>query len=364
MSEDYHMQQADTPDEVREPRWGPLSRRAMLAVVSCLIVAASLAGVGVAAWLLNRPVGGPLKEVTIQKGMSVTRIARLLYREGVIRSPRLLELFSLWSRNSRRLTAGVHPFPGQLTTWQVLQELEVPRDVTRDVTIQEGLRREHTARLLAQALGLDESRLIALTEDPEFCRSLGVEANTLEGYLFPETYRFSVTTSEAQVLRVMVSHFFRVFDEQKKARAQEMGFSMHEAVTLASIVEGEAQVDEERPLIAAVYLNRLRKRMRLQADPTVQYAIKDGPRRLFYKDYGVDSPYNTYRHSGLPPGPILSPGEASLVSVLYPAKVEDLYFVAKGDGSHIFSRNAAEHEKAKRQTRWARRRSWNRPEAR
>lgn len=134
--------------------------------------------------------------------------------------------------------------------------------------------------------------------------------------------------------------------------------TIHEAVTMASIIEGEAQVAEERATISAVYHNRLKKGMRLQADPTVQYAIPDGPRRLFYKDYSYQSPYNTYRHRGLPPGPIMSPGAASLEAAVNPADVDYLYFVAKGDGSHLFTKTAAEHEAAKQKTKAARRKSW------
>jgi UPF0755 protein len=187
-----------------------------------------------------------------------------------------------------------------------------------------------------------------------------VEAQTLEGYLFPETYKFSLAMAERQVVRLMVDHFFGILDSRMRRRARDMGMSVHEVVTMASIIEGEAVLDHERPLISAVYHNRLQKRMRLQADPTVQYAIPDGPRRLFNRDYRIDSPYNTYRHYGLPPGPIMSPGEASIRAAVDPAEVGYLYFVAQGDGSHIFSRTMQEHEAAKRKTRRARRNMWRR----
>jgi UPF0755 protein len=313
-----------------------------------------------AIYALNRPTGVRPREVTIKKGMSVAEIAGQLHREGVIRSPRLLRAFSVLNGTSRRLTAGVHRFHGRMTAWQVLLELEVPRDVTRDVTIPEGMRREHVARVLAESLGLDEQELLAITSDPALCRELGVEAQTLEGYLFPETYKFSLAMAERQVVRLMVDHFFGILDSRMRRRARDMGMSVHEVVTMASIIEGEAVLDHERPLISAVYHNRLQKRMRLQADPTVQYAIPDGPRRLFNRDYRIDSPYNTYRHYGLPPGPIMSPGEASIRAAVDPAEVGYLYFVAQGDGSHIFSRTMQEHEAAKRKTRRARRNMWRR----
>ena len=335
-----------------------ISRRGALLLLATVIAVGTLVGVSAAVYLLNRPTGVPRKEVVIQKGMTVAQIARLLHREGIIRSPSLLRILSLVGGTSRRLTAGVHPFYGWMSTRDVLMELKVPRDITRDVTIPEGLWVKQMVRLLAEALELDGDTLTRLASDPAFCRALGVEADNLEGYLFPETYRFSLMMDEEQALRTMVEHFFTVFDRAMRARAREMDMSVHQVVTLASIIEGEAQQDSERALISAVYHNRLRRRMRLQADPTVQYAIADGPRRLFYRDYKVDSPYNTYRHSGLPPGPVMSPGEASLRAALYPAEVDYLYFVAQGDGSHTFSRTMREHDEAKRKTRWARRRTW------
>ena len=329
-------------------------------IALCIGILGLVVGFWGAVYALNRPTGVRHKEVIVEKGMTVAQIARKLYRERLIRSPELLRIFSLINGTSRRLTAGVHPFHGRMTTWQVLMELEVPRDVTRDVTLPEGLRLGQVAEILANRLDLDEATFKSIIADSNFCHSLGIDAPDLEGYLFPETYRFSLTMTEEQVVRMVVGHFLEIFDQKMKRRARAMGMTVGEVVTLASIVEGEAQLDEERPIVAAVYHNRLKKNMRLQADPTVQYAIPDGPRRLFYRDYRVDSPYNTYRHRGLPPGPIMSPGQASLVATLYPADVDYLYFVARGDGSHVFTQTPKEHEAAKRQTLSARRRSWQR----
>ncbi len=347
------------PIEGRVSIWWRTRRTRVVTLLGVGILGTVLGLMG-AVYMLNRPTGVPACNVTIQKGMSVSQIAQLLHRKGIIRSPRLLQVYSVINGTSRRLTAGVHPFHGGMTAWQVLLELRVGRDVTRDVTIPEGLRREQTVHLLAEALDLDEDMLLKITSDAAFCRKLGVEADNLEGYLFPETYKFSLMMDEVQVVGLLVKHFFTVFDSAMQARARQLGLSVHEVVTLASIVEGEARLDSERPVISAVYHNRLKRRMCLQADPTVQYAIADGPRRLFNRDYRIDSPYNTYRHQGLPPGPILSPGEASLRGVLHPADVDYLYFVARGDGSHLFSRTVKEHQEAKRKTRWARRRTWRR----
>jgi len=247
-----------------------------------------------------------------------------------------------------------------MSAWDVLQELQVPRDITQSITIPEGLRKERVIEILGRELGLDKDRLTRLIDDPLFCKKLNVEARDLEGYLFPETYRVSVAAKEQQVLEILVIQFHRLFSEELRESARQIGMTVHEAVTMASIIEGEAQLDAERTTISAVYHNRLKKKMRLQADPTVQYALPDGPRRLFNKDYEFNSPYNTYRNRGLPPGPIQSPGAASLAAAVNPADVEYLYFVARGDGSHIFTKTAAEHAKAKRETQAARRRTWKR----
>ncbi|MDA0710710.1 MAG: endolytic transglycosylase MltG [bacterium] len=317
-----------------------------------------LVGVFVSAWWLNRSTGAASQTVMIEAGMTVPEIGVTLYGAGLIRSPQLLRVFARLSGSGRRMMAGPHPFHGHMTTWQILHELETPREQPVDVTIREGLRLAQTTALLSSKLRLDEQMLTQLANDSLFCRFLGVESKNLEGYLFPETYRVSADITEKRMLETMVEHFHNAFGPAFRERAKEIGMSIHEVVTLASIVEGEAQLSTERSTIAAVYHNRLKLNMRLQADPTVQYALPDGPRRLFYKDYQVDSPYNTYRHLGLPPGPISSPGKASIEAVLYPAIEAYLFFVARGDGSHVFTQTAREHELAKQETLKARKESW------
>ena len=327
--------------------------------VGCLVVCLwTVVGLFGTAWWLNQATGAPSQVVLIEPGMTVPEIGQRLHQAKLIRSPQLLRIFARLNGTGHRLMAGPHPFHGKMTTWQVLNELEKPREKLVDITLPEGLRATQTAEILAKKLKLDKTRLLTLIADSAFCKSLGVSAKSLEGFLFPETYKVSAATSEKKILTTLVSHFFDAFDAKMQARAKKVGMSVHEVVILASIVEGEAQLDSERSTVAAVYLNRLKKNMRLQADPTVQYALPDGPRRLFYKDYQYDSPYNTYRHRGLPPGPISSPGKASMEAVLYPASVDYIYFVARGDGSHIFTHTAREHELAKQKTRNARRKTW------
>ena len=309
-------------------------------------------------FIFNRPTGVGKKEVEIRHGATVKQISQQLYQKRLIHSPRLLQYLAQLNGSSRRLKAGIHPLDGQMTTWEILLELERSRDVTQNVTVPEGLEKKQIATILSEKLNLDQKKLLLLMNSAAFCKTLSVQAKDLEGYLFPETYNFPTTVSEQQVLRRMVEHCQAVFDERLQRRAHELGMSIHEVITFASIIEGETSWDSERDTIAAVYHNRLKKGMRLQADPTVQYALPGEPRRLFYKDYDYDSPYNTYRHSGLPPGPINSPGRASIVAALFPADVDYLYFVATGEGGHVFTHSLQEHAAAKKRTASARKNTW------
>ncbi len=326
----------------------------ILSIVPIVCILGACIGI----FILNRPTGAGKKEVEVRHGATVKQISQQLYRKRLVHSPRLLQFFAQINGSSRRLKAGIHPFNGRMTTWEVLLELERPRDVTQNVTILEGLEKKQVAAILSEKLNLDQKKLLLLMHSPTFCKTLSVQAKDLEGYLFPETYNFSTTVSEQQVLRRMVEHCRAVFDERLQRRAEELEMSIHEVITLASIIEGETSWDSERDTIAAVYHNRLKKGMRLQADPTVQYALPGEPRRLFYKDYTYDSPYNTYRHAGLPPGPINSPGRASIVAALFPADIDYLYFVATGEGGHIFTRTLQEHATAKKRTAATRENTW------
>ena len=326
----------------------------ILSIVPIVFILGACTGI----FILNRPTGVGKKEVEIRHGATVKQISQQLYRKRLIHSPHLLQFLAQINGSSRRLKAGIHPFNGQMTTWEVLIELERPRDITQNVTIPEGLEKKQVAALLSEKLNLDQNKLLLLMNSPTFCKTLSVQAKDLEGYLLPETYNFSTTVSEQQVLRRMVEHCRAVFEERLQRRARELEMSIHEVIALASIIEGETSWDSERDTIAAVYHNRLKKGMRLQADPTVQYALPDGPRRLFYKDYSYDSPYNTYRHAGLPPGPINSPGRASIEAALFPADVDYLYFVATGEGGHIFTRTLQEHKAATKRTASARQNTW------
>ncbi len=289
------------------------------------------------------------KIVRIPRGSSLTEIARILENEEVLTHPTLFVWLGRVGGYQHRLKAGIFYVPTHLSTYHLLEYMTHPKPATIKVTFPEGERITLYASIVQKRLGIDSARFVQLANDPNFCRELGISASSLEGYLLPETYFFPYDISAREVLRFLVRQTLSIFQEDSVRRQmQRLGMSMHQILTLASIIEGEAMVDSERVLISSVYHNRLKRGWRLQADPTIQYLIPGKPRRLLLKDLEIDSPYNTYKYAGLPPGPINNPGRRSIMAALYPAKTSYLYFVATGDGGHHFSRTAAEHARWKR----------------
>ena len=310
-----------------------------IAVVSCLIWTWSF---------LNSPAEEPGREVliTIPSGSSFVAASQLLVDEGVIRSLKLFVFLGKVKGLSNSIQAGELMFRTDMTPGEALDVLVRGKAVSYHVTIPEGYNIRMISTLLAEKGLGDADRFQDLAMDSEFCRSLGVPSNTLEGFLFPDTYSWPKGLSEEDILGRMVAKYKSVFTKVMRSKAQQMGMTELEIVTLASIVEKETGVPEEREQVSAVFHNRLKKGYRLQTDPTVIYGIKDFDGNLTKKDLRTDHPYNTYTRSGLPVGPIANPGEASLKAALNPAKVSYLYFVAKGDGTHVFSNTLVEHNKA------------------
>ena len=215
------------------------------------------------------------------------------------------------------------------------------------VTLIEGWQIEDIANELSARLGLNKHQLIKLTRDSLFIRELGLNVPHLEGYLLPNTYHLYWGISEKKVLSFLVERTLAIFTPEVQQQLKKLKMTKHQVLTLASIIEGEVIFDDEREIVSSVYHNRLRRRIKLQADPTIQYILDGPPRRLLLKDLQIDSPYNTYKYYGLPPGPISNPGEKSIHAAIYPADTDFIYFVAKGDGRHTFSKTAAEHRQAK-----------------
>jgi peptidoglycan lytic transglycosylase G len=288
-------------------------------------------------------------EVVIPARTSLTAIAEILVENKVIRGETRFTMLALLTGSGNKLKAGEYVFETGKRPLSVIDRLKKGEVLYRPVTIPEGTDMVTIAQILAAEGWVDSQRFLDLVHDPEILEDYGIQADSLEGYLFPDTYYLSKgQQSTAEIIRMMVRRHFQVYDELTKnsSRIPEIQLTHHKIVTLASIVEKETGLEEERGLVASVYLNRLAKGMRLQADPTVGYGLKKNPGELSRDDLESPSVYNTYKITGLPPGPISNPGRASLKAVLFPVASDYLYFVAKDDKSHYFSRTLQEHNKA------------------
>ncbi|RMG44513.1 MAG: endolytic transglycosylase MltG [Acidobacteria bacterium] len=328
--------------------------RRVLLRAGVAVAALAAAAAAAAALFSARPQGGPpgaVVGVEIPAGSSAREVAARLAEAGVSRPAWLVSALMRISGVSRRVKAGRYAFELPVAPAEVLRALARGRVATFPVTVPEGLTVEEVAKLLAREGFADEEALLEAFRDPRPIRDLAPAAETLEGYLFPETYRFPKPYDARRIAAEMVATFRTRFAEPHAAEIAASKLSLHEIVTLASLVEKETAVAEERPLIAGVYLERLERGMRLQCDPTVIYALKragkwDGNIRR--ADLRRDDPYNTYVRVGLPPGPIASPGLDALIAALNPVRSGALYFVSRGDGTHVFSRTLAEHNRAVR----------------
>lgn len=292
----------------------------------------------------------------VKAGESATEIGNRLKEAGLVRSPWLFRLLVSLYRMEAGLEAGEYELSPSMTSTEIIAKLHRGLVRTTLVTIPEGWRAAEVAeRLDRRGVFPAKDFLAALAQGGfhyDFLTSRPRGAN-LEGYLFPDTYKVSPGVKPADFIDLMLANFERRFTPQMRRRAEERGLTIHQVATLASIVEREAKVAAERPIIASVFLNRLARNMPLQADPTIQYALANDAQnvsrfgywkeRLTPEDMDIVSPYNTYRNFGLPPGPIGNAGLASLQAVLEPAPTDFLYFVARGDGSHVFARTLEEH---------------------
>lgn len=284
--------------------------------------------------------------VEIPRGATLTRTASLLEAGGVIRSAPAFALLARFQGRAGALRAGEYALSADLTAQDVLDRLAAGAVMTHRVVVPEGLRMEEVAaRVDAAGVG-SAAEFVAVASDPATALALGVRGANLEGYLFPETYELAKGVPAGEIVGMMVEHFFAAW-RPLEAAATARGLSMHDVVVLASLVEKETGAASERPLVAAVFLNRLARGMRLETDPAVIYGIAgfDGNlRRVHLED--ASNPYNTYLHTGLPPGPIANPGAAALRAVVEPAEADYLFFVARNDGTHQFSRTYGEHVRA------------------
>ena len=305
----------------------------------------------IGAWMW-REIGGSASatgepaRVVVPKGASVRVAAESLAANGVIGSTRLFRLFARVTGAATDIKPGTYRFAADAGYRDVLDALVTGRGLMRTVVIPEGFDLRDITPVLMKALRVPEDSVRAAVTDTAWLRELDIPVPSLEGYLFPATYSFPDGTSAREAVNAMIERFLDVWKPEWDARLKAMAISRHDAMAMASIIEKEARKAEERPIISAVYWNRVKKRMLLQADPTVQYALPQHVGRVLYKDLEVESKYNTYKYPGLPPGPIANPGEASIAAALAPADVPYLFFVARPDGSHQFTETFAQHTRA------------------
>jgi UPF0755 protein len=294
---------------------------------------------------------GAAARVVIPAGVTFRAAADSLRRVKLISSARLFRAYASFTGRDRALKPGTYVLARNMSWGELIDALTEGRGIVHTFTIPEGWAIVDMAPTIAAATGVPADSILAAARDSTLAATVGAPTASLEGYLFPDTYTFPDGAKARDIVGALVRRFQDVWKPEWNARLSTLALTRHELLALASIVEKEARRAEERPVIAAVYLNRLKRGMRLQADPTVQYAIGKHVDRVLFRHLEIDSRYNTYRYSGLPPGPIASPGEASIVASLYPANVPFLYFVAHPDGHHEFRTTFAEHAAAIRAVR-------------
>ena len=287
------------------------------------------------------------KTISISKGMSLNSVINLLHENNLIVNKNVLKAKILIRGLASKVPTGTFLIEGKVSDAILIDSIFNKGPIKLKLTIPEGT----SAKKIFESINLllkTDHRFDNLFTEKNILNKYNISGSSLEGYLYPNTYFFFNDTSPADIVDTLVSQFWIEFDQKLLNRANELGLSVHEVVTLASIIEGEAMLDSERSTISSVYHNRLKINMKLQADPTIQYIIEGPPKTLSTRDLRIKSPYNTYQNYGLPPGPINNPGIQSIKAALYPLETDYLFFVAQGDGSHKFTTNERDHEAAKR----------------
>ena len=287
------------------------------------------------------------KTISISKGMSLNSVINLLYENNLIVNKNVLKAKILIRGLASKVPTGTFLIEAKVSDAILIDSIFNKGPIKLKLTIPEGTSAKKIFKSINLLLKTDH-RFDNLFTEKNILNKYNISGSSLEGYLYPNTYFFFNDTSPEDIVDTLVSQFWIEFDEKLVNRANELGLTVHEVVTLASIIEGEAMLDSERSTISSVYHNRLKINMKLQADPTIQYIIEGPPKTLSTRDLRIKSPYNTYQNYGLPPGPINNPGIQSIKAALYPLETDYLFFVAQGDGSHKFTTNEREHEAAKR----------------
>lgn len=286
--------------------------------------------------------------VTVWPGQGFEDVSKMLVESGIITNSLKFKLFALIKGYDKRIKAGEYALSSGMPPARILETMVSGKVCLYRLTIPEGSNLHQIASIIARAGFAPEADFLRAATDRSLVHEMGIEANTFEGYLFPDTYYFPKGVTPQEIIAVMVKRFWSVFTPEWKKRAEELRFSVHQVVTLASMIEKETGADFERPIISSVFHNRLKRKMYLESDPTVIYGIKDFDGNLTRRDLITPTPYNTYKKKGLPPGPIANPGFKAIEAALYPADTDFLYFVSKKDNTHKFSTNLKDHNAAVR----------------
>jgi UPF0755 protein len=308
-------------------------------------------------YLFFSPINYEIKEpfkFEVKKGESFNSISEKLYQLGIVKNKTLFKLAALIYGTDKKLKAARFNIMSGLSYLDLLDLLtNGPADYLKTIKIYNGTILKNISITVRQELKVDSSKFISLCNDNSFIESLNINSNSLEGYLLPGIYNIYENSTPEEVITIIINSLNEFWNDSLKNQSKKLNFDLHKILTLASIIEGETNYIDEMPLISAVYHNRLNIDMKLQADPTIQYILEGGWRRLKYSDLRIDSPYNTYKHYGLPPGPINNPGRDAILAALYPADVDYLFFVADGTGKHKFARTYKEHlDNVREYRRW------------
>ena len=296
--------------------------------------------------------GNPMSEshttytIDIPKGASFKRIVEILQESGLLKSKLLFYSLAISQKAASHIRAGEYEFMSDLSPFEILRKLVRGEIKGYLVTLPEDITLKEVAARLASYKLVDEKIFLDLASNRDLLDSLGIASASLEGFLYPDTYLLDRSMETREIIRIMVSQFWKKVTPEMLARAVEIGFTTEEFVTLASIIGKESGSKDEKPVISAVFHNRLRKNMKLQSDPTAVYDVRNFTGIITKKDLQNHNPHNTYRINGLPPGPIANPGIDSLRAALYPAPVDYLYFVSNNDGTHSFSSDLGAHNEA------------------
>ena len=323
--------------------------RVLRKIIFTVLLAGIIGILGILAFVkLNQPFGpsSPVQIVDIPPGTAFTHISRLLHQKGLLGPEWFFQALARVQRVDRKIIPGEYELHAGMRPTALLAKLVNGEVYQHSVTIPEGYNVVQIADILDQKGLADKREILRLNRDPAFIRSVNIKADTLEGYLFPDTYRFARYNPPEFIVQTFVSRFHEMVTPELQAQAKSMGMTLQEVLTLASVIEKETGLATERSLVSGVFHNRLRRNIPLQSDPTVIYALEYFDGNIRKADLSVNSPYNTYKVRGLPPGPIANPGLASIQAALYPTPSDFVYFVSRNDGSHKFSATLDEHNKA------------------